>query len=62
MIGGLQFNAMKRELVDSGKMTYAQYHDAVLRENAMPVSMVRAIITNQTLPKDYKAEWRFYNK
>jgi uncharacterized protein (DUF885 family) len=60
MIGGLQFYAMKRDLVDSGKMTYAQYHDAVLHENAMPVSMVRAILTNQAIPKDYKAEWKFY--
>ncbi len=60
MIGGLQFYAMKKELVDSGKMTYAQYHDAVLHENSMPVSMVRAIITNQRIPKDYKAEWKFY--
>ncbi|THU34174.1 DUF885 domain-containing protein [Niastella caeni] len=60
MIGGLQFYAMKKELVDSGKMTYAQYHDAVLHENSMPVSMVRAIITNQVLPKEYKAEWKFY--
>lgn len=60
MIGGLQFYAMKKDLVDSGKMTYMQYHDAVLHENAMPVSMVRAIITNQAIAKDYKAEWRFY--
>jgi hypothetical protein len=60
MIGGLQFYAMKKELVDSGKMTYAQYHDAVLHENAMPVAMVRAIITNQAISKDYKAEWKFY--
>jgi uncharacterized protein (DUF885 family) len=60
MIGGLQFYAMKKELVDGGKMTYTQYHDAVLHENAMPVSMVRAIITNQAIVKEYKAEWRFY--
>ena len=60
MIGGLQFYAMKKELVDSGKMTFAQYHDAVLHENAMPVTMVRAILTNQPIAKDYKAEWKFY--
>jgi hypothetical protein len=60
MIGGLQFYAMKKELVDGGKMTYQQYHDAVLHENSMPVTMVRAILTNQSIPKDYKAEWRFY--
>lgn len=62
MIGGLQFYAMKKELVDSGKMTYKQYHDAVMRENAMPVEMVRAIITNQPPRKDFKSSWKFYNK
>lgn len=60
LIGGLQFMALKKELVDSGKMTCKQYHDAVLHENSMPVAMVRAILTNQSLPKDYKAEWKFY--
>jgi uncharacterized protein (DUF885 family) len=60
MIGGLQFYALKKELVDSGKMTYRQYHDAVLHENAMPVALVRAILTSQAIPKDYKAEWKFY--
>jgi uncharacterized protein (DUF885 family) len=61
MIGGMQFYALKKELVDGGKMTYKQYHDAVLHENAMPVEMVRAILTNQQLPKDFKTNWRFYN-
>lgn len=60
MIGGMQFYALKKELVDSGKMTYKQYHDAVLHENSMPVEMVRAILTNQSLPKDFKTNWRFY--
>lgn len=62
MIGGLQFYALKRELVDSGKMSYKQYHDAVMRENNMPVELVRAILTNQPLKKDFKSSWRFYNK
>ena len=61
MIGGLQFYALKKELVDSGKMSYKQYHDAVLRENTMPVEMVRAILTNQPLTKDFKTKWRFYH-
>ena len=60
MIGGLQFEALKKELVDSGKMTYKQYHDAVMHENNMPVEMVRAILTNQPLTKDFKTNWRFY--
>jgi uncharacterized protein (DUF885 family) len=60
MMGGLQFYALKKELVDSGKMTYKQYHDAVMQENSMPVEMLRAIITKQSLPKDYKTSWKFY--
>ncbi|HEX8059954.1 MAG TPA: DUF885 family protein [Cyclobacteriaceae bacterium] len=62
MVGGLQFYAMKKELVDSGKMTYKQYHDAVIHENAMPVEMVRAIITNQPPKKDFISSWKFYTK
>ncbi|NCI45588.1 DUF885 family protein [Sediminibacterium soli] len=60
MIGAFQFWALKKELVDSGKMSYRQYHDAILRENAMPVEMLRAILTNQKLPKDFESSWRFY--
>lgn len=60
MIGGLQFMALKKELVDSGKMTYQQYHDAVMKENALPVEMVRVILTNKMIGKDFKASWHFY--
>lgn len=60
MIGGLQFEALKKELVDSGKMTYLQFHDAIIRENSMPVEMVRAILLKQTLKKDFITNWKFY--
>lgn len=62
MIGGLEFMSLKRELVDTKKMTYKQYHDAVLQENRLPVEMLRAILTNQSLTKDFKTNWRFYDK
>ncbi|MBC7872622.1 MAG: DUF885 family protein [Ferruginibacter sp.] len=62
MIGGLEFMALKRELVDTKKMTYKQYHDAILQENNMPVEMLRAILTNQNIDRDHKPSWKFYNK
>ncbi len=62
MIGGLQFMELKRELVDTKKMTYKQYHDAILQENSLPIEMLRAVLTNQTLSSDYKTEWKFYKK
>jgi uncharacterized protein (DUF885 family) len=62
MTGAFQFYALKKEVVDKGKMSYKQFHDAILRENNMPVEMVRAIITNQPLTRDFKTSWRFYNR
>jgi len=60
MVGGLQFVALRRELVDSGKMTNRAFHDAIMRENSMPAEMVRAILTKQKLTRDFAASWKFY--
>ncbi len=60
LLGGFQFRALHRELVDSGKMTGLAMHDEILREGVMPVEMVRAILTGQAPEKDFKTSWRFY--
>jgi len=60
LIGGLQFYALHHELVDSGKMTNRAFHDRIYQENRMPVEMVRAILTNQKLTRDFKSNWKFY--
>jgi uncharacterized protein (DUF885 family) len=60
MMGGLQFYNLHRELVGSKKMTNRNFHDAILKEGAIPVEMVRAILTKQKLSKDFKSNWRFY--
>jgi len=60
MIGGLQFRALKNELVDTHKMSYRQYHDAILHENSIPIEMLRAILTNQPLKRDFVSNWKFY--
>lgn len=60
MVGGLQFYALKKELVDTGKMTYRQYHDAVLRENNIPIEMLRATLLGLPLKRTYSTQWRFY--
>ncbi len=61
LTGGLQLMALKHELVDGGKMTYKQFHDAIIKENTMPIEMVRATLTNQKLDRDFVTKWRFYN-
>jgi uncharacterized protein (DUF885 family) len=60
MLGGLQLRALHRELTGSGKMTNRQFHDAVLRENSIPLEMIRASLLRQKLPRDYRPGWRFY--
>lgn len=60
MMGGIQFYRLHKELVDSGKMTNRQFHDSILHEGPIPVEMVRAILTKQNLPKDFKTSWRYY--
>jgi uncharacterized protein (DUF885 family) len=62
MLGTLQFRALHHELVDSGKMTDRQYHDAILHENMMPVEILRAILTNEELTPDFKPSWRFLSE
>jgi len=59
MLGGLQFRALHKELVQTGKMTNIQFHDRILHENNMPVEMVRALLTNQQLPENFSTKWKF---
>jgi uncharacterized protein (DUF885 family) len=60
MIGGLQIMALKRELVDRGKMTYKQFHDSFIQQNMMPIEMERAILENKPPVKDFITNWKFY--
>lgn len=59
MLGGLQFRALHKEVVQSGKMSNITFHDRILKENCMPVEMVRALLTNQALTEDFTTKWKF---
>jgi uncharacterized protein (DUF885 family) len=59
MIGGLQLRALHRELVDSGKMTERQFHDAVLQGGPMPIAMVRARLSGGALTREGAGTWKF---
>ena len=59
MMGGLQFRSLHNELVGSGRMTNKAFHDGVLHGGAMPVEMVRAMLTNAPLTRDYQAQWLY---
>lgn len=59
MIGGLQFLALRNELIDSGKYSEKEFNDSVLKEGDIPVAFLRAILKKESLPKKYNADWRF---
>jgi uncharacterized protein (DUF885 family) len=61
MIGGLQLNALRKEIVGSGKMSEKQFNDTVLTYNSIPVEMIRAGMLNLPLTRDTKSTWRFYD-
>jgi uncharacterized protein (DUF885 family) len=60
LLGGLQIYSLHKELVGSGKMTNRAFHDAILKENRIPIEMVRALLTKQKLARDYASNWKFY--
>jgi uncharacterized protein (DUF885 family) len=61
MIGGLQLNALRKEIVGTGKMSEKQFNDTVLTYNSMPIELIRAGMLNQPLTRDTKSTWRFYD-
>lgn len=62
MLGALQLRALREELVGAGKMTDKQFNDAVLRENSIPIEMIRADLTGQKVSRNFKSSWRFYDE
>ena len=62
LLGALQLRQLRHELVDSGKMKEKAFHDALYRENRIPIELLRAKLMNEKLPRDHIAKWRFYGE
>lgn len=60
MVGALQLQTLKRELVDGGKMSLLEYHDAILTGGVLPFELVRARLKGEKIGRDFKPGWRFY--
>lgn len=60
MLGGLQLRALHKEIVQSGKMSNRDFHDAILRENFLPIELLRAKFLDQKLTRESNSTWRFY--
>jgi hypothetical protein len=61
-LGALQLRRISRDLVDSGKMTYKQFHDAVIEMGSLPYPLVRLALSDQKLTSNMPLNWEFYGK
>jgi hypothetical protein len=60
MIGGLQLDVLRKEIVVAGKMSEREFNDTVLTYGSMPIELIRAGMLNSPLTRSTKATWRFY--
>src|SRR5690606_39170749 len=59
LIGGLQIHALHDQLVKSGRMTDQAFHDAILKQNAIPIAAIRAALLGLPLERDSELAWGF---
>ncbi len=62
MLGALQLRKLHEEIVGGGKMSERDFHDRVMRENYMPIELLRAALTDAPLEQDFKPSWKFYDE
>jgi uncharacterized protein (DUF885 family) len=61
LMGAIQLWSVYQDVVVQKKaMTIKQFNDRVIRTGSMPIEMVRALLINQPLTRDYRAQWKFY--
>ena len=60
MLGALQIYSLRKEMVHTRHVADVDFHDRFLKENRMPIELMRALIQNRELRRDYKPCWRFY--
>ena len=59
MLGGLQIRALYNETVAAGTMTERQFHDGILKQNSIPIAVLREALKGTQLSKDWRPAWRF---
>jgi uncharacterized protein (DUF885 family) len=58
MIGGIQFQMLSREMLGHGK-TSREFHDEVMRQNNIPIELLRMYLLQAPLSKNFTTRWRF---
>lgn len=48
--------------MDAGIMPEKKFHDRILKENHMPIELLRVLLRDLPVERDFKTNWRFYEK
>lgn len=59
MMGAIQLRALRKELVDSGRMKEIDFHDTILKSGNMPIEWVRSRLTEVPPQRNESPTWRF---
>ena len=59
LLGAMQLRGLRREVVDSKQMSERDFHDEILRQGSMPITLLRLALTKQKLTRDMTIDWKF---
>lgn len=59
LVGGWQFRALQAERVVSGGWSEKEFHDRIMREGAMPISLLRERLFDRVGSEAPGTDWRF---
>jgi hypothetical protein len=62
LLGAIQLRGLRRELVDSKVMPEKAFHDEIMRQGSMPITLLRLVLTRQKLTRDMPIDWKFYGE
>ena len=55
----MQLRGLRRELVDTKQMSERAFHDEILRQGSMPITLLRLALSKQRLTRDMSIDWKF---
>jgi hypothetical protein len=59
LLGAMQLRGLRREVVDTKQMSERDFHDEILRQGSMPITLLRLGLTKQKLTRDMSIDWKF---
>ncbi|KAK9426010.1 putative X-Pro dipeptidyl-peptidase [Seiridium unicorne] len=60
LLGALQLWKLRSETLGDGLMDEKHFHDKILAANMMPIELLRGLILNQKLDRNFESKWKFY--